>query len=599
VGIPAKEKTVKTTLRDIAIEEIAESPHNPRRVYDEAALEELADSIREQGVLEPLLVRPRAQDPRPPGVFFPFELVAGHRRLRGARKAGLREVPCIVRELDDAQALEAALVENGHREDVTPLDEATAFARLMELGREVHNIADRIGRTPGYVRSRLRLLELVPEVRSLLESGRIHVGSALLLAQVHEKQQRELAERIAKGVYRPRKAVDDPWSSTDVSALLRDTQRRVSLAVWSLDDENLVPSAGPCTTCPRRSGSQRALLAEMEGEDQCLDAECWSTKARAAVDAAQKRGALVLAGPLFDRALDTGAFFDLDSDVDDQDFEDVLEDVAHAETWREALTRVGEEPSEWTLAVDHHGDVGRLVSAAHLADLVEDHWPEAARVLHLRERAWSQREEEEPARATAPNAPSAKAVEDDGAREKQEAERQAQREKQAREERARRAAADDLAAAIVAATTDERTTVDVWRAIVRVAIARADPAHLQAIKLRRELMDTDHARALATWVIATESTADLRGLLFEIVATPALRSQWLFEEHPSQQHGPLGIDRLLDAIGTNPGQVLARARKRIADEERAAEKAAVKAKASEAKKATKKARAAREVRDGA
>ena len=135
---------MKTTLRDIAIEEIAESPHNPRRVYDEAALEELADSIREQGVLEPLLVRPRAQDPRPPGVFFPFELVAGHRRLRGARKAGLREVPCIVRKLDDAQALEAALVENGHREDVTPLDEATAFARLIELGREVHEIADAV-----------------------------------------------------------------------------------------------------------------------------------------------------------------------------------------------------------------------------------------------------------------------------------------------------------------------------------------------------------------------------------------------------------------------------------------------------------------------
>lgn len=590
---------MKTTLRDIAIEEIAESPHNPRRVYDEAALEELADSIREQGVLEPLLVRPRAQDPRPPGVFFPFELVAGHRRLRGARKAGLREVPCIVRELDDAQALEAALVENGHRESVTPLDEATAFARLLELGREVHEIADRIGRTPSYVRSRLRLLELVPEVRALLEAGRIHVGSALLLAQVRETRQREIAERITQGVYRPRKNHEDPWTSPDVSALLRDTQRRVSLAVWPLDDEDLVPSAGPCTTCPKRTGSQRALLAEMEGEDQCLDAECWSGKARATVDAAQKRGEFVLVGPLFDRALDTGAFFDVDSDVDDQDFEDVLEGVTHAQTWREALARVGEEPSEWTLAVDHHGEVERLVSAAHLADLVEDHWPEVATLLRLRGDAWSQRDDDEPARATAPTAPSVKVVEDEAAEEKREAKQRAQREKQAREERAREAAADDLAAAIVAATTDERTTVDMWRAIVRVAIARADRAYLGPIATRRGMKDTDHARALTAWVITSESTADLRGLLFEIVATPALRSQWLFEEHPSLEHGPFGIDRLFDAIGTNPGHALARARKRLADEERAAEKAAAKAKAAEQKKATKKARADREVRDGA
>lgn len=600
-------------MRMIPIGEIAESPTNPRRRFDD--LDDLADSIGEQGVLEPLLVRPRMADgeQRPPGVFFPFELVAGHRRLRAARLAGLPVVPCVVREMDDAQALEAALVENGHREDVTPLDEASAFARLGALGRSAEDIAVRIGRSVGYVRSRLRLLDLTVEVRALLEAGRIHVGSALLLAQVTETRQRDLAKRLEAGLYRPRRKPEDPYTSGEVSQLLHDTSRRMSLAVWPLDDDELVPTAGACTICPRRTGSQRALLAEMEGEDQCLDAACWSGKGQAAVAAAQRRGELVLAGPLYERARETGAFLDLDLDVDDQDFEEVYETPDLVETvmrWHQALARIGATPSEWTLVVHNDDSVDRWVPASHLADLIEAQWPEAARMLRLRAQSWEDHEDRardepgsEPAatrsRSTSSSDEPDEEQDDEEARALADRERELAREKEAREQRARKLAAADLAAAIVSATSEERTTVDVWRAIVRVAIARADPADLQAIALRRELIGADRLRVLTEWATRTESTSDLRGLLFELTAAPAFRSHWLFEQHPGQTHGPYGIDHLLDAIGTTSGRALALAKKKLADEERAAEKAAKKAADKATKKKVTEAKKAREVRDGA
>lgn len=624
-------------MQTIPIGEIAESPHNPRRVYDEAALADLADSIREVGVLEPLLVR--RIEPRPPGRFFPFELVAGHRRLRAARLAGVPVVPCVVREMDDAQALEAALVENGQREDVTPLDEATAFSRLVELGRSVEDIASRIGRSVGYVRARLRLLELVPEVRALLDAERIHVGSALLLAQVSEAEQRAAAADIGKGRYRPSRKPADAWTTSDVASLLRDRSRRISLAIWPVDDAELVPEAGACSTCPKRTGSQRALLAEMEGEDQCLDGACWDAKLTASLMAARERGELVLEGPALTRCEDAGAIFPLDTEVDEEDFGEVYEIPEHSEymlTWEEGLARIGVAPTEWVLAVYDRMTQGprveRWVSAGHLANIVEPHWPEVARLLRVRQVEWDERPAA--ARGAAPargaGGSEAEADADDldevetGAHAEEERVRaekaKAEKAKADREKKVQDMARDAMTRELVGYASsyedDAGASVPWWSALARVALAQAHAETCVAVLKRRGLPPAQVSkteshyeaarRGLEAWLITVERVGDARGLLVELVAHAGLGSHWLFaKDDPNGDLGPYRILPLLretraeDEPGIDVGKALKDARRKLSDDEHLAQHKAKKAADSAAKKAKKKAAKAREVRDGA
>src|SRR3954451_13508748 len=163
-------------LRDIPVELIAPNPRQPRRRFDEATLAGLADSVRERGVLQPVLVRPIAGGT--------YELVAGERRWRAAGLAGLETLPALVRARDDVQTLEAALIENMAREDLNPVEEALACAALIEeLGLTREEVGRRIGRSRVAVSNLLRLLDLPDEVLALLEDGALSEGHgrALLL----------------------------------------------------------------------------------------------------------------------------------------------------------------------------------------------------------------------------------------------------------------------------------------------------------------------------------------------------------------------------------------------------------------------------------
>ncbi|MDQ3678754.1 MAG: ParB/RepB/Spo0J family partition protein [Actinomycetota bacterium] len=178
-------------LRSLPLELIAPSPNQPRRGFDEAALETLAGSLRERGVLQPVLVRPLAGGT--------YELVAGERRWRAARIAGLQSIPALVRDRDDAEALEAALIENMAREDLNPVEEARACAALVEelgLTREVVGL--RVGRSRVAVSNLLRLLDLPDEALDLIERGELSEGHgrALLLAADHGDR-RDLARTAA------------------------------------------------------------------------------------------------------------------------------------------------------------------------------------------------------------------------------------------------------------------------------------------------------------------------------------------------------------------------------------------------------------------
>lgn len=175
----------------LPIEELHESTLNPRKHFDKAALQELSISISAKGILTPLLVRPHGKG---------FEIGAGHRRLRAAKLAGLGQLPCVVRQMSDADFLELIVVENDHREDVHPLEQADGYRRLMLLdGYDAKRIADRIGRSEKFVYDRMKLLALVPLAQKLFLAGRLTAGHAILLARIAPKDQERALEISPNG----------------------------------------------------------------------------------------------------------------------------------------------------------------------------------------------------------------------------------------------------------------------------------------------------------------------------------------------------------------------------------------------------------------
>ena len=162
--------------RTVPIEAIRPSPFQPRRLFAEAELDGLAQSIREKGIVQPLLVRPVAD------AAADFELVAGERRWRAAQRVGLHEVPVVIRPLGDSEVIEIALVENLQREDLSPLEEAEAYSRLTrEFGRSQAGLAEAVGKSRSHVANTLRLLSLPAPVRKSLEEGVLSAGHARAL----------------------------------------------------------------------------------------------------------------------------------------------------------------------------------------------------------------------------------------------------------------------------------------------------------------------------------------------------------------------------------------------------------------------------------
>jgi ParB family transcriptional regulator, chromosome partitioning protein len=180
-------------LRELHVDLVAPNPDQPRKRFDDEALQALADSVKERGVLQPVLVRPR------PGGSY--ELVAGERRWRAARLAGLETLPALVQQRDDAQSLEDALIENMAREDLNPIEAARAVAGLVEeLGLTREEVGRRVGRSRVAVSNLLRLLDLPDEALALVEDGSLTEGHgrALLLADDHADR-RSIARAAVQG----------------------------------------------------------------------------------------------------------------------------------------------------------------------------------------------------------------------------------------------------------------------------------------------------------------------------------------------------------------------------------------------------------------
>lgn len=286
-------------IRQLEVSEVLASSTN-RPAGD---LDELTESVRRLGILQPILVRPHPEDEAR------FQVVAGHRRLEAARRAGLAVVPALVRELDDRQALEVQLVENLQRKDLHPLEEADGYRLLIDRhGYTAETLALRIGKSKGYVYGRLKLGELGPRARKLFEAGKLDASVALLVARVPgDKLQTEAAETLI-GESR----FGDPISYRRAAELV---QRRFMLelaaAPFDRKDAELVPAAGACGPCPKRTGNAPDLFGDVKGKDVCTDPACFTLKkdadwARRAA-AAKAEGRAVLEGKAGAKAIAHGS----------------------------------------------------------------------------------------------------------------------------------------------------------------------------------------------------------------------------------------------------------------------------------------------------
>jgi ParB family chromosome partitioning protein len=211
--------TAHEQTNEVRIDLIDPGFSQPRTIFDESSLNELAKSITANGVVQPILLRPKGER---------FELIAGERRWRAAERAGLTRIPAIVRDVSDDKVLEIALIENIQREDLNPIEEASAYRKLIDtLGLTQETVAERVGRDRSYVTNYLRLLKLPQDIQDLLQRGKISTGHArTLLALEDVGVQRRIARKI----------IDQDLSVRSTEQLVRSAgqavggQRRAPLA---------------------------------------------------------------------------------------------------------------------------------------------------------------------------------------------------------------------------------------------------------------------------------------------------------------------------------------------------------------------------------
>jgi ParB family transcriptional regulator, chromosome partitioning protein len=268
--------TNATEYRDVSLALLIESTTNPRRTFEEESLKELAESIRSQGVLSPLLVRPVTDRA--------FEIVFGARRYRAAQLADAATVPVRIKNLTDAEALEAQLIENLQRRDVHPMEEAEGFKRLLDLEDpkySIEQIAAKTGKTPAYVAQRLKLTELSEPAVEAFYREEIGVGHALLLAKLPADRQTEALAacfkedwsaggKKGKRMLLPVRSLQF-WIETNVLLLLKE-------APFDKRDAHLVAIAGSCADCAKRTGHNKLLFSDLGKQDACTDATCYQAK---------------------------------------------------------------------------------------------------------------------------------------------------------------------------------------------------------------------------------------------------------------------------------------------------------------------------------
>lgn len=255
-------------MQEIELVDITPDPNQPRKYYDEQALTELAESIRESGVLQPILVRPN------PNGSTPYLLVCGERRYRASIYGGKFSIPAIIRELSDEEALQLQIVENLQRKDVHPMEEAVAFKSFMEgKNWSVDEVAKRVGKSDFYVRQRIKLNHLIEPFQQLFFQNKMTIKTALQIAATEAKIQQQIFEE----------EVDEDDLKNDRFVLeignwaWSKYHARLNNASFDLRDETLIPYMGSCLTCQFNSSVSNLFPDESENV-KCSNIKCFSLK---------------------------------------------------------------------------------------------------------------------------------------------------------------------------------------------------------------------------------------------------------------------------------------------------------------------------------
>ncbi|WP_419870997.1 ParB/RepB/Spo0J family partition protein [Chryseobacterium sp. CT-SW4] len=253
-------------FKDLKINELIASSSNPRTDFEETALNELAESIKAHGVLQPIIVRTH------PNIKKKYEIVCGERRYRASCIAGVKTIPASIRELNDDEVFEIQIIENLERKDVHPMDEAKAFKKMIDSGKyTLEDISAKIAKNQTFVAQRLKLNDLIDELQEEFLKGEFGVGHAVLYSRLTSEKQSDIFNDAKTG-----------WNQgygtlKEAKAELERENVDLDNAIFDLSSEDLLPTAGACSKCLKCSSANTVLFPEFEG-NFCFDFKCFQIK---------------------------------------------------------------------------------------------------------------------------------------------------------------------------------------------------------------------------------------------------------------------------------------------------------------------------------
>jgi ParB family chromosome partitioning protein len=252
-------------FKNIALKDIDADINQPRKFFDEHSLSELAVSVKANGVLQPIMVRPKGKR---------YLLVYGERRFKAAAIAALKEIPAIVRELTDAEALDMQITENLQRKDVHPMEEAVAFKRLLDT-LTIEDIALKVGKSESFVAKRLKLTDLVEDAQQIFFLDKISISQAIKLARLEASVQEEILKEMLPQNW---KKLENFNLKYGVEYFFSQKTSNLNSAIFKLNDKKLYPEAGACTKCPFNSSNSPLLFDDGDNDKICTKDSCFNTK---------------------------------------------------------------------------------------------------------------------------------------------------------------------------------------------------------------------------------------------------------------------------------------------------------------------------------
>lgn len=250
----------KMEVKQLSLGSIAPSPMNPRKTFNEEDLKELATNIKNQGLLQPITVRPKDKSK--------YEIVCGERRYRACSINGMRFIPCIVKEMTDEEAFDAMITENLQRKDVDPMEEAFAFSQLVAQGKTAEEIALRFGKSQRFVQERIKLDKLIPELKKKVTDGEMAIGAAFIICKLTEKEQNEFLDRYGD---------DDEIAKADAEYFTNNLFMEIDRADW--EDDFAGPCGCVCDKCQFNDANAGSLFYQMKEHDaRCTCREKFEAK---------------------------------------------------------------------------------------------------------------------------------------------------------------------------------------------------------------------------------------------------------------------------------------------------------------------------------